>query len=354
MVAAAAAALSAAGQAPVSGPPPSVAVFPVANLSGARAPEGVREVLAQRLAQAGTRVVPFPELEGFMSRHRVRYLAGLDARTADDLRTEMGVTAVLFPATELASQAAPPKVALFARLVSIASGPYVAWADSVGLAGDDAPGLFELGVENDFGKVYERAAGRLATSLVDFLQAGKPAAAPKCSRTFAPQSTYRSPALDGTARQSVAVLPFYSISARPNAGQLVALHFVRQLAASPRFRVVDVGAVRQQLLDARVIMDSGVSISDADTVASLLDADLVLAGRVVRYEDYDGPVGLARVEFSTVLVERKSRRVVWSSDSYNDGTDGVRWFDLGLVRTAHAMAAQMVKLTVDGIVGTSR
>ncbi len=127
------------------------------------------------------------------------------------------------------------------------------------------------------------------------------------------------------------MLPFYNLSARRDAGDILALHFIRHMAASPRFRVADVGIVRQQLLDARIIMEGGVSISDAETVAALVDADFVLGGRVIRYEDYEGPSGAARVEFYTVVVDRRSRKLVWSSASYNDGTDGTGWFERGTV-----------------------
>jgi len=60
------------------------------------------------------------------------------------------------------------------------------------------------------------------------------------------------------------------------------------------------------------------------------------------------------VEFSTALLETKSRRVVWSSDSYNEGSDGVRFFERGSSRTAHAMATQMVRLTAEMIAGRDR
>jgi hypothetical protein len=45
---------------------------------------------------------------------------------------------------------------------------------------------------------------------------------------------------------------------------------------------------------------------------------------------------------------------VWSSDSYNDGKDGVRFFERGTSRTAHAMATQMVRLTAEMIAGMER
>jgi TolB-like protein len=130
---------------------------------------------------------------------------------------------------------------------------------------------------------------------------------------------------------------------------VLTLLFIRHLSAFPQLRVVDSGVVRQQLLAARIIMDGGPSLRDAETIAALIDADFVLGGRVTRYQDYQGAGGRTRVEFSTVMIERKTRRVVWSSDSYNDGRDGVRFFERGTSRTAHSMATQMVGLTTERI-----
>jgi dihydroxyacetone kinase DhaKLM complex PTS-EIIA-like component DhaM len=49
------------------------------------------------------------------------------------------------------------------------------------------------------------------------------------------------------------------------------------------------------------------------------------------------------VDFSGLVIERKSREVVWASKSYNAGDDGVFFFDLGEVKTAHRMASEMVR-----------
>lgn len=142
-------------------------------------------------------------------------------------------------------------------------------------------------------------------------------------------------------------MPFVNLSDRRNAGDVLTLLFMRHLSGVPAFRVLDSGVVRQQLLEARIIMDGGPSLRDAETLAALIDADFVLGGRVTRYLDYEGAGGRTRVEFSTVVIERKTRKVVWSSDSYNEGMDGVRFFERGASRTAHAMATQMVRLTTD-------
>jgi TolB-like protein len=152
----------------------------------------------------------------------------------------------------------------------------------------------------------------------------------------------------------VAVLPFFNRSERRNAGDTLALLFMRHLSAFDAFRVADAGDVREQLLGARIIMEGGVSVADADLVGSVLDADFILAGRVLYYDDQEGADANPRVDFSTVLIERKSRKVVWSSQSYNAGYDGIRFFGRGRSATAHVMATQMVRLASEMIAGDAR
>jgi TolB-like protein len=332
--------------------PSAVAVFPVENLSvGAIPGAEVRDGLVNGLTAAGVRVLDHDRVEAFMASHRVRYGAGIDTATAQQLRQEAGADGVLFISVEFSSEAEPAKVALFARLVSIADAPVVVWADDVGLSGDDAPGLFELGLVNGHPAVLRQAVERLAGSLTTYLQTGTVRAKVGHEKAFRPKSYHRSVTFEAGRAHPVAVVPFANLSARRNAGEIMALHFTRHLVRFPEFRVVDTGVTRQQLLNARVIMDGGLSISDAEMVAALIEAEFVLAGRVLRYEDFEGPAGRAGVEFSTVLIERATRRVVWSSNSYNEGRDSAGLFERGASKTAHAMAAQMAALTTELIAG---
>ncbi len=332
-----------------------VAVFPVENLSGtAIRADQVRDAFIERLSAAGVTVLGADDLDAFMARHRIRYAAGIDAASAEQLRKEAGVDAALFVSVGYWSETSPPKLSLIARLVSVRAAPVVIWADDAGLAGDEAPGLFDLGLVDDFQVLQARALDRLGRSLAARLETGQAAAAGRQGARFRPRITYRAVTLEPGRAHSVAVLPFYNVSGRRNAGDVMALLFERHLSSSGTFRVIDRGDVRQQLLQARVIMEGGVSIEDAELVASVLDADFVLAGRVIYYDDYEGPEGHARVDFSTVLIERASRRVVWSSHSYNDGEDGVRFFGRGRFTLAHAMATRMTGLTVAALAGERR
>lgn len=330
----------------------AVAVFPVENLSGRGIPAAeVRKFLIDRFTGEGVTVLADEALDAFFARHRVRYEAGIDAATAELLRQETGVEGVVVASVELSSEDVPPKVALLARLISIKAAPVVVWAEDESMAGDEAPGLFGLGLVNDYPEVLKRVLERLGNSLVSYLKTGEIRADLKRVSKFRPKSSYRGLTLEPGRPYSVAVVPFFNLSERRNAGEILALLFVRHLSGFPEFRVLDTGVVRRQLLDARIIMDAGLSIRDAEMVAALIEADFVLAGRVIRYEDYDGPGGRTGVEFSAVLIEKQSRKVVWSSDSYNEGTDGLGLFERGRSRTAHAMATQMVRLTTERIAG---
>jgi TolB-like protein len=332
----------------------AIAVFPVENLSGDNVPaDEIRAFLIERLVAEGFRVLTVEALDGFMTRHRIRYAAGIDAATADALRQETGVDGVVFTSVELSSGAVPPKVAIMARLVSIKAAPAVVWADDVGKAGDDAPGLLALGIVNDYQTLQARALDHLARSLLTYLATGTSTASQPASK-FRPKTFYRGRAVVPGQTYSIAVLPFVNLTDRRGAGEILAWLFIRHLASVPQFRVIDSGVARQELLNARIIMDGGVSISDADTLATLIEADFILGGRVLSYQDYEGSGAPPRVEFSTVLIEKTTRRVVWSSDSYNQGDDGVRFFGRGRTRTAHAMATQMVGLATEMIAGDGK
>jgi len=93
----------------------------------------------------------------------------------------------------------------------------------------------------------------------------------------------------------------------------------------------------------RMIVPEGISLADADALFATLNVDLVLAADVNEYQDYQGVFGTPKVDFFVQLIERKSRNVIWSSVSHNEGDDGVFFFDRGRVNTAHAMATQMTR-----------
>lgn len=150
--------------------------------------------------------------------------------------------------------------------------------------------------------------------------------------------------MDSKAEPRIAILPFFNASSRKNAGEMLMLHFVKELQNVKRFEVLEPGVVRDQLLNLRIIMDIGMSLSDADLVFNALDADLVLCGRVMEYQDYEFSSGAPKVEFSLELIERYSRKVVWSSTSAYSGEQGTVMFDWGRINTATDIAEELARV----------
>jgi len=251
---------------------------------------------------------------------------------------------------ELFNEMAPPKISLTFRLVSADRTTSILWMEGIGLAGDDAPGVLGIGLIENPMVLRETAVNRLAASLSDFLSdKNKEIDASKKRKKFLPKIAYRSEVIDPELKYRVAVLPFFNVSERKYAGEIISLHFVRHLLAYGNFDIIEPGVVRETLLGLRVIMHDGLSLANADIVFSILNADLILTGKVIDYQDYEGSSGTPKVDFSALLIERKSREVVWSSKSYNQGDDGVFFFDVGRVNTAHVMASEMVSNVVDMI-----
>jgi len=328
--------------APRGAPVASIAVSPLENLSGSAVPlKSIKTSLSEELRQRGLHLLEEDTLERFMAKHRVRYTAGIDEEIAHALKEETGVEGALLTSIELYSEGVVPKIALTSRLVSTGDAPTILWVDGVGMAGDDHPGILNLGLINDSRVFLRKALGMIGESLASRMarKEGRRGTA-KAERKFRPRIAYRSD-LEGEQKYTVAVAPFFNKSDRKNAGDVLVLQFVRALHGLGNFEVIEPGLVRKAFLNMRIIMDEGVSLEDAQALFAVLGADLVLGGEVLDYQDYQGPVGVAKVNFTVQLIERKNRMVVWSSESYNQGDDGVFFFDWGKVNTAHAMAIQM-------------
>ncbi|RJQ49023.1 MAG: hypothetical protein C4538_02890 [Nitrospiraceae bacterium] len=325
-----------------------IAAFPVENLSGTRAPaRKIGESLRAQLKKEGLNILDDNALEEFMSGHRLRYTGALDIETARAFRDEIGIDAVLITSLELYDESYPPKISLISRLVFTGDTPQILWMDSAGLSGDESPGLLGLGLIEDPEILLKNALENLSRSLADYISVGKqPIAVSKQGKDhkFYPKFFYRSPILSPDLKYRIAVMPFLNKSERKNAGDIMMLHFLETLRQFENFDVIEPGIVRQNLLSFRIIMNEGISFANAGLIFSTLeaDADLILSGTVVDYQDYHGSEGTAKVDFSVLVIEKKSHEIVWTSKSYNTGDEGVFFFDFGKVYTAHIMASEMI------------
>jgi hypothetical protein len=147
--------------------------------------------------------------------------------------------------------------------------------------------------------------------------------------------------LDADAPPRIAIMPFTNESGRKYAGEIMVLHFLRELIKGRHFIVTEPGLVKEKLLDYRIIMYDGVSLTDAELIAGELQADLILTGRVLEFRENADRFGKPKVGFSLLLMNRKNQQVVWASSSLNEGNDAVYLFDWGRINTIHTLAAEM-------------
>lgn len=356
-------------------PPPAsdmfIAVLPVENLSATRGPlDAIEGSIRARLQRSGFRVLDHSTLERFRKQHRMRYIGGVNAVLADAMQQEMGVDAVLVTSLEAYQELDPPQISLIGRLVACGPEPEIIWIDSIGLSGDESPGLLDLKRVRDPRVLLERAVGGLIDSLVArletekkgdegifsfILEAWKGGGAgeltrPPLNRRYMPYDYFRSPLIDPEKEYSVAVLPMLDLAVRKKAGIIAQLHYVRELFNSTDFMVLEPGVVRQKLLEIRAIMPFGPSLAETDLLTSrnILGVDLVLSGKVF---DYQNTSVNPKVDYSMQIIEKNSRRVVFGTRTFNTGLDRVFFYNFGRVYTAHNLLREMSRVTVQLLTG---
>lgn len=339
-----------------------IAILPLENLSGSPAPlNDIKKRLIERMKGIGIGVLDDEMLEKFMERHRMRYTGGIDQELGKAFRKETGVEAVLVFSLELYSESNPPRIAFTARLISTGESTSILWMDSAGLAGDETPGILDLGIVVDPQKLLSLGMDRIMNSLKSYRSGEKSKVsrkglrdsrrAARIEKRFQPKRFFRAPdfAVGGDKVLTIAVMPFINRTTRSYAGEIMARHFMRRLWEADDIEVVEQGVLRQELLKVRIIMADGLSIPQAEALFSLLDVDLILVGNLLDYQDREGLSGTNRIQFSVQILEKKSRSVVWNSESYNRGEDGVFFFDWGKIGSSHALASEMARAVVDRV-----
>jgi TolB-like protein len=141
----------------------------------------------------------------------------------------------------------------------------------------------------------------------------------------------------------IAIMPLTNESGRKYAGEIMVSHLLRELIRGNYFTVVEPGLIKERMLEYRMIMYEGISLPDANLIARELDADLILTGRVLYYEERSGASGSPKVGFSLVLIDRRNQEVVWSSNSISEGYDPVFLFDWGRINTVSRLATEMAR-----------
>jgi TolB-like protein len=345
-------------------PSPRLALLPIDNLTGTAASfDDAERALAERLAAQGIDLAARDDVLEFLARRRVRYTGGLSHEMLRALHEELGIDAVVLSSAGLWVEQAPPRIAVSTRLVGTRNAA-ILWADETALAGEERPGLLGRGRVEDVAALADTAVERLAASLAQGLalsrEAGRGDLAPairrhpRPARAFRPQKVYRAPALQARRDRpwSVAVLPFENLGGKSEASSILAGLVATHLAGRSALSVIEPGEIREALLRNRLIQQSGLSLAQTDVLRVQLQADLVVTGQVLEYEDRGAETN-PKVSFSVRVIDAAERRVIWSCLSTHRGDDGPTAFDTGRRRTAPALASAMVQAVAHAFAGSA-
>ena len=347
------------------------ALLPVHNLSDTSAPlQYIHNVLRTRLTSRGIKLLDHALLKDFMAKYRMRHTGGVSRYLSQKMQEELGVGGVFITSLETWQEAIPHRVSLITRVISTGSQPEIIWIDSVGLTSVDSPGLLGLGIIKNHRVLLSNALEKLLDSYQSYLEGRSPVYLHTAEKQqpilinadsataggvikankprHQPQFSYRASTFVPARQYTVAVVPFLNINTRKHAGEIVALHTVKQLHRYANLRVFEPGLVRHTLLNYRMIMQAGPSFAASDILASerILAADLILSGKVF---DYQGAVGESKADFSIQIFDGDKREIIWVSRSYATGDQGVYFFDWGWVPSAHGLVSNMTKAVIKGL-----
>lgn len=340
-------------------PPPArpfetlrMAILPIDNMTGRAIPsDDLAAGIAERLSARGIALLEPEALDAVLASGRVRWVGGVSADTARALWARHRANAALVTSVEMFEDGSPPRIGLTARLVGTGEdGARVLWATSLAVAGEERPGLLGLGLIDDPVVLINQALDGLADELAAFVATGAiPRAERGSQRRFRPRAVHVSPEAPrwGEEPLRVAVLPFSNDSPRRQAGEVLSYRLIAALVGVPGVTVVEPGEVRRVLLETRLIQEGGLTYAQAELLRGLLDVDLVLTGTVFDYSDPGTADEAPMVGFTTTVIDARRRQVASVSFSHGTGRDGVRFFDLGEIRTADRLADELLRGVAD-------
>ncbi len=159
-------------------------------------------------------------------------------------------------------------------------------------------------------------------------------------------STYEKVLASGELKK-IAVLPFYNISERRDAGKMVANNFVTEIFIDGRYRVEEPGNVIQFMLHENVSVVGEMGIDRIKILGRRLGVDGVLVGIVDVFDD--GARSSPRVSITARLVDSETGTIVWSASDSKSGDDYIIAFGVGKVRSANALAQKVIRQMIKKI-----
>lgn len=151
---------------------------------------------------------------------------------------------------------------------------------------------------------------------------------------------------DGNIKK-IAVLPFYNISGKKDAGRIISEAYVTEVFKSGKYEIEEPGNVRHFMIQERIGVIGELEVEKIQLLGKRLKVDAVLVGTV---EEFSGVGGNSVVTVSARIIESESGAVIWMNHRRKKGNDYTIIFDFGEIKSvtglAHKVVAEMVQ-TID-------
>jgi TolB-like protein len=313
-----------------------LALLPLDNFTGNHQ-QDVKEIIAvlkRKIMAKGYELLEDDKLEAFLRRYRIRRTGFINPQIARLMGRELGVDLVLEGSLDLFASPPRPQLSMTLRAISANEGDFL-WSGNVAKAGEDFTTFFGVGTITSMEELSERVAEDLLSQLGESLSSGirKPVFSPASYR--GKPYVYFQKGFELPEAERVAVLPFFNVTSKKEAGLIAANLIVAKLLHSDRVKVTSPGEV----IDAMSGILNGMGSSEHLPLDNLrvlgrrLQVKAIITGTVDVYQEgLNNRMQNPKVEVYVRMLNAETGSLLWSSWNGRKGDDSVIFLDFGLIR----------------------
>ena len=141
-----------------------------------------------------------------------------------------------------------------------------------------------------------------------------------CASNYKVSENYHDPDVDFALLRTIAVMPFANLTNDKLAGERVRNTFVNSLFSTGALYVIPTGEVARGISRAGIDNPWAPSGEEVSKLAGIVGADSVITGVVTEYgEVRSGAVTANVISVSMQMIEKESRKVIWSASTTKGG-----------------------------------
>jgi polysaccharide biosynthesis protein PelC len=141
-----------------------------------------------------------------------------------------------------------------------------------------------------------------------------------CGSKYNVSENYHDPNVDFALLRTIAVMPFSNLTTDKMAAERVRNTFMNSLLSTGVLYVIPPGEVARGISRAGIDNPTAPSGEQASKLAAIVGADSVITGVVMEYgEVRSGAVTANVISMSMQMIEKESRKVIWSAATTKGG-----------------------------------